>query len=221
MGDLIVKEPENEMAEQIEPGNYQGVCHRYVDLGTHHVDYTFESKHIVGDYHKVQITWEIPDERIEITRDGEKLDLPRVISKEYNLTLGKKSNLRKDLQSWRGRDFTKTELEGFSLKNILKANAVVNILHNEKGYAYVAAVTPLMKNMAKKEPENPVIGFSIDNDGFDNIPELPEWIETKIKNSLEYGVYEDKPTGTFEPETPDPYTEDGDPGYSVEDDIPF
>ena len=213
MGDLIVK---NEMPDQIKPGNYQGVCHRYLDLGTHHVDYYHEGKHIVGDYHKVQITWEIPDERILIKKGGEELDLPRVISKEYNLTLGKKSNLRKDLQSWRGRDFTKTELEGFSLKNILKANGVINILHNEKGYAYVTAVTPLMKNMVKKEPENPVVGFSIVNDGFDNMPELPKWIKEKIQNSLEFEAWsgEDFSANKYDEMNPPGPTDD-------EDQIPF
>ena len=189
MGDLIVKGSDKEMSEQIPAGNYQGVCYQVLDLGTHHVDFNWEGKHVVGDYHKVQVTWEIPSERIEIVRDDQPLDLPRVISKEYNLTLGKKANLRKDLESWRGCSFTTKELDGFNLIQVLKANAQINILHNDKGYANVAAVTPLMKGMPKLEAENPIVSFSIENDGFDNLPELPEWIENKIKESLEYQEY--------------------------------
>lgn len=219
MGGLTAREPENEMAEQIEPGNYQGVCYSYIDLGTHHVDFNYEGKHIVGDYHKVMITWEIPSERIEITKDGEVLNLPRVISKEYNLTLGKKANLRKDLESWRGKDFTEKELEGWKLDGILGANAMINIIHNEKGYANIAVIAPLIKGMPKKDVENPMVGFSIKNDGFENIPEsIPQWIQDKIQKSLEWENYSGDTPKTNEP---GPNTEDGDPGFGGDDDIPF
>lgn len=221
MGGLTAREPENEMGEQIEPGNYQGVCYSYVDLGTHHVDFHYGGKHIVGDYHKVLITWEIPDERIEITKNGEALDLPRVISKEYNLTLGKKANLRKDLESWRGRDFTEQELEGWKLDGILGANAMINITHNDTGRAKIAVIAPLIKSIPKKDVENPIVGFSIVNDGFENIPEsIPEWVVDKIHKSLEWEEYDGGFSGGGSGNNSE-YDENYSPPQDESDDIPF
>ena len=176
------------------------------------------------DIHKVLIIWELTHERIEW--EGE--DKPRVISKEYSLSLHKKSTLRKDLESWRGISFSDQELEGFNLDKILGANAMINVIHKTKDdrtYANVAGISPLMKNMQKIKPENEVFGWSFDNDGPTQLPEdTPEWIKKKIEASLEWQAYIDKPTGQYEPETSDPNTETGDPGYQVEDDsdpIPF
>lgn len=218
MGGLMAKGQDGEKQEQLEPGMYPAACHRYYDLGTHHEDYFYEGKHIVGDKKKVLISWEFPDERIEITKDGETLDLPRVQSKEYNLVLGELANLRKDLKSWRGRDFTPQELEGFSLDKILGVNAMITIIHNDKGKAKIAGVGPLVKNMKKRKPENEVFGWSFDNDGPDQLPDdTPSWIRDKIEASLEWQALDNKATGTYEPDQ----NEEGEYSSPPDDDLPF
>ena len=210
MGGLIARKPEGGGDyEPVDAGNHHGVCYRYYDLGTQH------SEMFNKDIHKVLIIWELPEERIEY--EGE--NKPRVISKEYSLSLHKKSNLRKDLESWRGVSFTDQELEGFSLDKILGVNGMINIIHNSKDdrvYANIASLSPLMKSMTKKNPELEVYGWSFANDGPDQLPaDVPDWIKDKIQNSLEWQSYNQNPTGAYEPE------ENGDPGYTVEDDIPF
>ena len=68
---------------------------------------------------------------------------------------------------------------------------MLNVIHNEKGYAQIAAVMPLMKDKDIKKPENPVHYFSFD-DGEIAIPEgTPEWIANKIKNSDEWASFND------------------------------
>ena len=194
--------------EPISAGNHQGVCYRYYDLGTQH------SELFGKDIHKVLIIWEIPGERIEI--EGE--SRPRVISKEYSLSLHKKANLRQDLEAWRAKPFTDEELEGFNLDKILRINALVNVSHNTKDdrtYANVASLSPLMKTMQKLQPENEVFGWSFTNDGPDQLPgDTPEWILKKIHSSLEWQSYSSEPTGQYE-ESPQ------EPSYHPEDEIPF
>lgn len=216
MGGLVAKKPEGGGDyEPTEAGNHHGICYRYFDLGTQH------SELFNKDIHKVLIIWELPELRIEY--EGE--NKPRVISNEYSLSLHKKSNLRKDLESWRGKPFTDKELEGFNLDKILGVNGIINIIHNTKDdrtYANVASIGPLMINMKRKKPENEIFGWSFTNDGPDQLPkDTPEWIRNKIEVSLEWKSYSQDKTGIYEPETQDPNVEEGDPGWQAEDDIPF
>ena len=191
----------------IEAGVHHGICYRYYDLGTQYMQ-TFETS-----ARKVMLVWELPEQRIEI----EGKNKPMAISKEYTLSLHKKANLRSDLESWRGKGFTEKELEGFDIDNLLGVNCMLNIIHkpNAEGrnYARVASIMPLMKNMPKKKPENPIDHFSFD-DGEIKIPEdTPEWIQDKIKASDEWLAFM-SPDHMKEP----PMDEEPPP---IEDDIPF
>jgi len=211
MGGLVARNTKSSSDyEPVNAGNHHGICYRYFDLGTQHSD-LFNK-----DIHKVLIIWELPDERIEY--EGE--DKPRVISNEYSLSLHKKSNLRKDLESWRGRPFTEQELDpstkgGFKLDKLLGANCMVNVIHNTKDdrtYANVASLSPLMKETPKNQAENEVFGWSFDNDGPGQLPEdTPDWIKNKIHDSLEWQSYSQKSTGNYEPETSDPNNQDSIP----------
>ena len=61
--------------------------------------------------HKILITWELPDCQGEFEQDGKRLKLPRVISKRYTLSLHKKADLKRDLESWRGKKSEKFHIE--------------------------------------------------------------------------------------------------------------
>jgi len=206
---LKVRKPEGSTdIEPVEAGVHQAICIRYYDLGTHH--YEWQNKEISAQ--KVLIMWEMPDERIEI--DGK--DLPRALSKEYTRSLHKKAKLRGDLESWRGKGFTEKELEGFDLDNILGKNCMLNIVHNqtEKAtYANIASVMPLMKNMAKKQPENQIEYFSFDDSKVEIPENTPEWIVNKIQDSDEWEAFSnpnyEAPPNNEKPPPPD------------DDDIPF
>ena len=142
---LIAKETgEKKHFDPVSAGVHLGVCSAVIDLGTHHNE-LFDK-----DAHKVLITWEIPSERIEVEKDGKKLDLPRVISKTFTLSLHAKASLRQTLEAWRGRAFTKEELNGFDLKNVLGTSCQIQVLHQEKGdktFANVGSVMPLISGM--------------------------------------------------------------------------
>ena len=203
---LTARVPEgNTDFEPIEAGPKQAICIRYYDLGTQHFEWEGREK----SARRVRLMWEVPDSRIEI----EGKDLPRAISKEYTLSLHKKANLRIELESWRAKTFTDKELEGFDLDKILGTNCILNIIHKttDRGiFANVASVIPLIKNMPKKEPENPLVSFNFDNPDFRIPDNTPEWIEDKIKESDEWAAY-------ISGEKPESSSQDSKKGLPVND----
>jgi len=181
---LVAKQDSSGNYPPVDAGNHHAICYLVVDLGTHY------SEAYDKWSHKVLLTWELPALRIEVERDGQKKDLPRAISHTYTLSLHEKSILYQHLISWRGRAFTDEELEGFDLRNVAGKNCILNIVHKTPGkktYAKVAAVTPLLSGVMKAlPPENPVITYDIDEQGWD-IPEgLPKWVKSRIMESKEY-----------------------------------
>lgn len=175
---LIAKEGQS--FDPVPAGVYQGVCYAIYDIGHQY------SEKFAKSSHQCIIIWEIPSERIEIDKDGEKVSLPRVISKKYTLSLGDRANLRKDLESWRGRTFTPDELKGFDLHKLVGVNCMIQVIHKTsdgKTYANISAILPLYKGMAKLEPENPTVVFALGGE----IPfGTPKWILGQIHNSQEW-----------------------------------
>lgn len=163
----------------VEEGTHLGVCSMLIDLGMQYSEVYKKSQR------KVLIGWELPDETIEI--DGEMK--PRVLSKRYTANLSEKSNLRKDLASWRGRDFTPEELKAFDLKNIVGASCLLTIIHSkngEKTYANIQSVVKLPKGMAKQALSEPPVVFDLDTDPLERVEDMPAWIAELIKKSETY-----------------------------------
>lgn len=184
--------------EPVREGMHHAICYGIWDIGTH-FNPAFSKW-----AHQCIFVWELPEERG--TFDGK--DLPRAISKRFTVSLHEKAELRKYLQTWRGRAFTEKELEGFDVKAVLGANCYVQVIHkkkDDKTFANVVGVTPLPKGTIKREPENALKFFSFE-DGT-NIPEgTPEWISDQIKSAKEWGG-----EGQVQDEDPPP----------PDDDIPF
>jgi hypothetical protein len=176
---IIVKEV-NRKSNPVPEGMHRPICTSIVDLGTQF------SEKFGKSARKGLITWSLPDETIEI--DGE--EVPRLISRQFTLSLHKKAKLREMLESWHGRAFDQVELEGFDIVSLLGENCMLQILHNETAtgvYANVNNVLPLEK---KKwiEPSLELIHFSLD--GSDPIPQsVPEWVRRIIEKSEEWPTF--------------------------------
>ena len=126
--------------EPVESGLHEAVCCMLCEIGTHHDErYNKDKREII-------VGFQIPSLRIEYERDGQKVDAPRCVSKKYTLSLGERANLRKDLESWRGRQFTPEELSGFELLSVLKVPCLLNIMHHTtqsgRVYANITAILP-------------------------------------------------------------------------------
>ncbi len=204
-------------SDPVPAGTHSAVCYGVIDLGT-------QESEQYGPKAKVALLWEIPDERIEVKGKS----LPRGISKRYTASLNEKANLRKDLEAWRGRQFTPVELAGFDLANILGKNCLLNVIHQEtpRGtFAGVAGVMPLPKGMPSKQPENGITNFSI-RDAVDIARQtgqkdvqwpsnLPQWLLDVCSKSQEY---QSLVTGRA-PAKPDPVAPV--PPLDLKEEVPF
>ena len=183
---LLAKVPDGKSFDPIPEGVYVAVAYAIYDIGTQHNK--FYDKHI----RQVLIAWELPDCRSEFEREGKMMNLPRAISQKYTLSLHMKAQLRKDLEAWRGAAFTKDELAGFDLKNILGAACQLQVIHNQskdgtKVYANIKALMALPKGVMRPKAENPLKWFSFDEALTEELPEdMPAWIAEIIHESAEW-----------------------------------
>lgn len=154
---------------------YPAVCSMLVDLGDQY------SEKFGKTSRKVLIGWELPTEKLD---NGE----PRRLSNTYTASLNAKGNLRKDLISWRGRDFTPDELKAFDLRNIVGVPCMISVIHkvgqDGQKRAVIGGVMKLPKGMAPSAPSTEPTIFDLDApDAMSRIGELPEWIQSRIKES--------------------------------------
>ncbi len=138
-----------------------GICVGVVDLGTQH-NFKFNKYE-----RKCLISFELPEVRTEFEVDGETIDAPRFISRRFTLSLGAQSHLRKFLRTWRGRDFTPEELEGFEMKTLLGVGANVQVLHDtgKDGtvYSNIDSAAKLHKTQKLGDPESDQTYFTFDD----------------------------------------------------------
>ena len=137
---------------------------------------------------KLAILWELTCQ--ERRDDGKRFQLTKL----YTASLGTKANLRKDLETWRGRKFSDKELEGFELNNIKGVGCQLLLVESAtegRSFTNVAAVMPQLIG------DKPQVETSADF--------VPEWIKKKIAEQLK------------EPESEDTFKDDI-PGDDV---IPF
>ncbi len=155
-------------------------CVWVVDLGTQFSEKYGKSQR------KVLIGWEFPDDTMEY--DGEQR--PKMISKQYTLSLNEKAILRQHLAAWRGKSFTDQELAGFALKNVLSKPCQMQIIHNENAngkYANIASIMAVPKGMVVPPQVGESVYFDMTEDGcLPVMDKLPDWIKDKIKTSPEY-----------------------------------
>lgn len=159
-------------------GTHLARCIRLTDLGTQHGEYKGQPTR----RNQILVTWELPDEMIEI----EGKETPITTSRFYTNSLGEKANLRKDLESWRGRMFTEDELRKFDLETILGKPCMLTIVSGENGKTKVASVSGLPKSTTCPDQVNPSFTFWLDEFNEDKFNTIPDGIKAIIKKSEEY-----------------------------------
>ena len=178
---LFVEEKSASTVPPLAEDTYPAVCFTMVDLGHQYGEVSKSSNP------NVVIGWEIIGETITI--DGK--EQPRTFYNTYTRSLNKKSKLRSDLTSWRGKEFTVEELKRFNLENVVGASCMLQIVHKKSAdgsrvYANLASVTKVPKIVKPfKGTLSPVV-FDIDENDLSMVDELPKWIGDKIKASPEY-----------------------------------
>jgi sRNA-binding carbon storage regulator CsrA len=172
--------------ELIPAGNYAARCYQMIEIGT--VSENVLGKTVIAK--KVRIGWELPTE-LKVFRE-ENGEQPLVISKEYTLSMNEKSNLRKDLKSWRGKDFTEDEARCFDITKLLGAACMLNIIHKPsasdptKVYEQIAGITGVPKGMTVPAQLNKTFVLSYDQFDMNVFNSLPDFIKNKMQTSAEY-----------------------------------
>lgn len=176
-----------------EAGTTQAVCCAVWDLGLQKTTFNGEDK----TQHKIIIAWEVA-EKINAP-ESEYHGKPYMLNRKYTLSLGEKANLRKDLESWRGKPFSDEELRGgFDVEKLYGINCLIGIKHEPdrndptKVYANVTAILPMVKGMEKMTPIR------------DRNEAPPKWVQEKIDAQIRLDTTpeppEDFPFGEEEPQ---------------------
>lgn len=173
-------------------------CFRMVDLGSQETEFQGQKKMT----HKLMVSWELLGD--EMMDDGK----PFSVSKRYTVSLHEKAQLRKDLEAWRGKQFTPEEEALFDLTKVVGAYCMVNIVHeigkNGNEYANIASIMPLPKGMPKPDGVNQIVVFNLDSPDIElfnsfsdklkaTIQAAPEWNQRTDKNDfpVEAGEFAD------------------------------
>jgi len=167
---MVVKDEAKDF-EAIPMGMQQAVCAGNHDLG-------MQEGYGGKPQHKLVLVWELLERRTEGDFAGQRF----IVTKTYTATLNERSNLSKDLESWRGKAFTAEERAGFQLDVLTGVNCNLNLVEKEskngRTYVNVAGIMPLHKGQKKVEPENP--GYKPQwvtqlTDGDDGIPSADDF----------------------------------------------
>lgn len=180
---------ENKSSFELAPaGNHLARCYQIIDLGTQKS--SFEGKESFK--REIRLGWEL----FVQTDDGTPLMMqdgrPFFISKDYTLSWADKANLRKDLQAWRGKPFSKEEMERFDLNNVMGQWCMLNLIQyqkqNGKDGVKIAGITSVPAAMRQSLPAavNPNVAFNLFAPDFAVFDALPDWLKEKIQSSPEW-----------------------------------
>lgn len=218
----------------VPQGVHHAICIAIYDIGS-------QLNTISGNYNEqLIVTWEVPGQRMKWEKDGEQFEAPMVQSRFYTASLHEKSNLRKDLEGWREKQFTPEELAGFHLSKLLGVNCMLQIIHKVKGdrtTAQVKAVLKKLPNLPDLKPERHMILYSLVEPDMAEIhknvrafihwgrdimkPEIneliPDFVKSKILGCKEWTMMYGNPNESVDQGLP----EDMPPVDEYDDDIPF
>ena len=162
---------------RVPGGSHFAVCDIIAVLGLQET--------LFGTKNQVYIRFEIPTERWEYEKDGEKKEGPGVIGNIYTASMDPKANLRKLFEGWNGKKFTDVEASSFDVLKMLGKGCLLSVQESTKGdktYSNIVSAAPLMKGVAPMKAELPLLLYHDgDKSMFDK---LPEWIRKKIDTAV-------------------------------------
>ena len=213
--EFIAKSEGNTNIPKLENGVYTAISSMLIDLGG-------QKSLLDGNVRrKFMMVWNIVGEFIEVNNE----QLPRVMSKEYTLSLNEKSNLRKDLQAWRGQAFTEEELQGFDLLSIMNKPCQLQIINEEKNgktYNNISSIMAMPKGMEVEPLEETTIFITNNSETWTNWNKIPKWIKDKIKRMVGYEESELKTyVDSLEKTEEENQEQNIDDVVSPDDDLPF
>ena len=197
--------------EPVPVGTHIARAVTVVDLGLQPTGY--------GTKEKIYVGFEVyGDEcRVKWEKDGKEHNGPALIGSRYTLSIHPKSILGQHLVSWRGKEFTDEERQGFDVFTILGAPCMISVVHvvnkeKNKTYANIAAIMKCPKGTEIPKLEGELVGYSACHPDYSGtIDKLPEWLRNLALEGQRQST-------VVEPSPPMPPTG---PVDDFDDDIPF
>jgi hypothetical protein len=166
--------------DKVPEGTHLAVCTLVADVGLQPGSGMFPDPKV-----KVYMRFEIPSERITYEKDGVAKEGPAIIYNNYTATMGAKANLRKAVQSWRGKPFANDgEAELFDIRKLLGQTCMLQVVHSPDGkYANVSNVMAPPRGTAKLTPEGVAVYYGPDDDK--QYDALPKFLRDKVDTQLD------------------------------------
>ena len=187
--------PVNKTTYTLAPaGTHVARVYKFMNLGTRLQEYQGKLK----DYPDtlVSFTLELPNElnEFEYENNGEteKVSKPFVISKEFTLSMGKKSNLRPFVEGIIGVQLTDAEAGSFDIETLVGMTCQATIVHQQsksdpdRKYANLKSVAPLMKGVEAPAQVNESVIMDVKTMTLDEFNALPDFLQKKIEISDEW-----------------------------------
>lgn len=164
-------------------GVFLARCYKMVDIGTQ----TETGQYGTKQNRKIYLYWELlaDDDGEEVRMEGGQ---PFSIFNSYKLSMHQKANLRKHLDSWRGKKFSEEEAADFDLTKLLGAFCKLQISHSQSkdGTKTYANIEAIMTTKKKVDGVNEISSFSIENPDMDVFNDLPQWLQDKVEDAPEW-----------------------------------
>ena len=149
MADTVTAKHEGKSFTPHPGGQFTAVCVDVIDMGEKMEAYPGSPDKLVQKVYLVFRTGELNPEL------GEPIDIAR----EFSVSMGEKSNLRKFLQQWRGKSYTEDEArQGVPLHKLDKRPALISVEQKTSAasgriYANIISAAPLPKPMEAYLPQ--------------------------------------------------------------------
>lgn len=165
-------------------GTHIARCIRLIHIGTVPSEYMGQAI----EQNKIELMFELVDE-LHVFKEGEDAK-PFVVSREFTLSMGEKSNLRKFVEGVTGKSIGDEESSTFDVESLVNKSCLVTIKYktsktgNQR--AEISSASPLMKGQVCKDPYNEpkMLTYASWDEGY--FESLPDYIKEKIASSVEY-----------------------------------
>jgi hypothetical protein len=175
--------------EPVPKGSHVARVYQIIHIGT--VESTYEG--VSSLKNKVRIGFEFPT--VKRVFNEEKGEQPCAIAREFTLSVGDKASLKPFAEALMNKTLTGNDRMNFDVEELLGRACIVSVVHNQVGdkvYANIAGCTPLMEGMTVPKAINPPFVFGYHPFDIEAFDKLPEFLQTKIKSSLEYQQLHEK-----------------------------
>jgi len=172
--------------DTIEIGTYPARLVRVIDLGLQaRKPYKGQEK---PPAYMVSLTYELLDVFMLDAEGNEDETKPRWISEDIAIH---HPSADLAISTKRAKALDPENDQGYDLSAMVGAPCMITVVHKEskgKTYANIGNVTTMRAKDAAKAPElvNEPLVFDLDQPTLEKFNEVPQWLQEKIKNNLEY-----------------------------------